>query len=204
MFVKNGPLRKFGPVLLAFVLAAAGVLVLAGAKSASGDAQGEVTRPTLVAVSSIDAGTPTSALSGLVEVRMLPETARATGAVASLAEVPSGVLGSRLVAGQQLLTSSVVEEQRKGLGTDRIAVSAKLDPAQFAGPVATTGKRVNVYAVGANNAELIATDVVVLDAPDPGSLTPQQEVIVTLGVSPQQVSRVVGAVAGAGIWLVSA
>ena len=202
--MRGGVLRRLGPVLLAFVLAAAGVLVLAGANKASGDAQGEVTRPTLIAVTAIDAGTPTSSLSGMVEVRMLPETARASGALGSLADLPSGVVASRMVSGQQVLVSSVVEEQKKGLGTDRIAVSAKLDPAQFAGPVATTGKRVNVYAVGASNAELIATDVVVLDAPDPGSLTPQQEVIVTLGVSPQQVSRVVGAVAGAGIWLVSA
>ena len=202
--MRGGVLRRLGPVLLAFVLAAAGVLVLAGANKASGDAQGEVTRPTLIAVTAIDAGTPTSSLSGMVEVRMLPETARASGALGSLADLPSGVVASRMVSGQQVLASSVVEEQKKGLGTDRIAVSAKLDPAQFAGPVATTGKRVNVYAVGASNAELIATDVVVLDAPDPGSLTPQQEVIVTLGVSPQQVSRVVGAVAGAGIWLVSA
>ena len=197
-------MRTLGPVLMAFVLAGLGVLVLAGGQKASGDAQGEVTKPTLTAITTIDAGTPTSALSGMVEVRMLPESARASGALSSLAEIPSGVVAARMVSGQQVLTTSVVEEQKKGLGTDRIAVSAKLDPAQFAGPVATTGKRVNVYAVGAKDAELIATDVVVLDAPDPGTLTPQQEVIVTLGVSPQQVSRVVGAVAGAGIWLVSA
>jgi hypothetical protein len=103
-----------------------------------------------------------------------------------------------------MLSSNIVDDVRSSLGNGRVAVSARLDPAQWTGPVATTGNHVNVYAIGGNNAELIATDVIVLDSPDPSTLTPQQEAVVTLGVTDAQVSRVIGAVSGAGVWLVTA
>ena len=70
--------------------------------------------------------------------------------------------------------------------------------------MAATGTRVDVYAIGGSNAELIATDVIVLASPDPSTLTPQQEAVITLGVTDAQVARVIGAVSGAGVWLVTA
>ena len=135
---------------------------------------------------------------------MLPNNARAQGAVESIVELPSGVIGIDLVPGQQVLSSNIVDDVRNSLGNGRVAVSARLDPAQWTGPVAATGNRVNVYAIGGSNAELIATDVIVLQSPDPSTLTPQQEAVVTLGVTDAQVSRVIGAVSGAGVWLVTA
>ena len=196
--------RRVGPALAAFVLVALGVVVLAGGGRGAADASSEQLVPTVVAVGAIEAGTSTDALVSKVEVRMLPVGARAQGAVASTVELPVGVVSMALVPGQQVLSSSIVDDVRARLGKGMVAVSAKLDPAQWSGPVAVTGTRVNVYAVGGASAELIATGVVVLDAPDPSSLAPQQEAIVTLGVSEVQVPRVIGAVAGAGIWLVTA
>ena len=197
-------LRRIGPALAAFVLVALGVLVLAGGGKGAASASSDTLQPTLVAVAAIDAGTTTGSLGTKVEVRMLPADARAAGAVDSVGALPQGVLATDHVAGQQILASSIVDDVRSRLGKGMVAVSAKLDPAQWSGPVATTGNRVNVYAIGGANAELIATGVVVLSAPDPSAVTPQQEAIVTLGVPDAQVSRVIGAVAGAGIWLVTA
>lgn len=202
--MSSGLVRRVGPALAAFVLVAVGVLLLAGGGQETATAESDPLRPTLVAAGPIEAGVTVDSLGSRTEVRMLPVDARAQGAVESVAQLPAGVLSTAHVAGQQLLSTSVVDDVRGRLGKGLVAVSAKLDPAQWSGPVATTGSKVNVYAIGGANAELIAIGVVVLAAPDPGSLAPQQEAIVTLGVPDAQVSRVIGAVAGAGIWLVTA
>lgn len=196
-------LRRIAPVIGSFVLVAIGVLVLAGGNRSSSASADDLT-PTVVAISGIDAGTSVADLGPLVEMRMLPADARAQGAVSSVGDLGSGVTAAPIVAGQQVLRSSLVADVREDLGRGLVAVSAKLDPAQWAGPVATTGSRVDVYAIGGATAELIARGVVVLDAPDPATLTPQQETIVTLGVQVDDVPRVIGAVSGAGIWLVTA
>lgn len=199
-----GFLKRIGPALAAFVLVALGVLVLANGNKTNADASDGGMRATVVAVAPIPVGTSSDQLSPNVEVRMLPNNARAQGAVESIAELPGGVVGVDLVPGQQVLSSNIVDDVRNSLGKGRVAVSARLDPAQWTGPVAATGNRVNVYAIGGSNAELIATDVIVLQSPDPSTLAPQQEAVVTLGVTDAQVSRVIGAVSGAGVWLVTA
>lgn len=202
--MNRGMLRRVGPALAAFVLVALGVLVLVNGNKTDADASGDGLRATVVAVSEIPAGTSTETLGSLIEIRMLPVNARAEGAIESVATLPGGVIATDLVAGQQVLSSTVVDDVRSSLGKGRVAVSARLDPAQWTGPVAATGTRVNVYAIGGSNAELIATDVIVLASPDPYALTPQQDAVVTLGVTDAQVARVIGAVSGAGIWLVTA
>lgn len=202
--MKSGMLRRVGPAFAAFVLVALGVLVLVNGNKKDADASGDGLRATVVAVAKIPAGTSADKLGSLIEVRMLPVNARAEGAIESVVSLPAGVIATDLVAGQQVLSSNVVDDVRNSLGKGRVAVSARLDPAQWTGPVAATGDRVNVYAIGGSNAELIATDVIVLASPDPYALTPQQEAVVTLGVTDAQVARVIGAVSGAGIWLVTA
>lgn len=202
--MRNGSLRRVGPVFAAFVLVAVGVLVLAGGNKKSADATSDALRPTVIALAPISQGASVESVGSQVEIRMLPTNARAEGVVESVDELPDGVLSVDLVPGQQVLTSMIVDDVRKSLGNGRVAVSARLDPAQWTGPVATTGTRVNVYAIGGSSAELIATDVIVLSSPDPSTLTPQQEAVVTLGVTDAQVSRVIGAVSGAGVWLVTA
>lgn len=197
-------LRRIGPAFAAFVLVALGVMVLANGNKKSADAANDGLRATVVAVAPIASGTSSDQLGSLVEVRMLPTNARAQGAVESVAALPSGVVAIDLVPGQQVLASNLVDDVRNSLGKGRVAVSARLDPAQWTGPVSATGTRVNVYAIGGSNAELIATDVIVLASPDPSTLTPQQEAVITLGVTDAQVARVIGAVSGAGVWLVTA
>ena len=197
-------LRRIGPAFAAFVLVALGVLVLANGNKKSADAANDGLRATVVAVAPIASGTSSDQLGSLVEVRMLPTNARAQGAVESVAALPSGVVAIDLVPGQQVLASNLVDDVRNSLGKGRVAVSARLDPAQWTGPVSATGARVNVYAIDGSNAELIATDVIVLASPDPSTLTPQQEAVITLGVTDAQVARVIGAVSGAGVWLVTA
>lgn len=199
-----GMVKRIGPALAAFVLVALGVLVLANGGKKTADASSDGLQATVVARSAVLAGTSSEGLGSNIEVRMLPTSARAQGAVETVTDLPLGVLSVDVVPGQQVLPSMIVDDVRKSLGNGRVAVSARLDPAQWTGPVATTGNRVDVYAIGGSAAELIALDVIVLNAPDPNTLTPQQEAIVTLGVSDAQVSRVIGAVSGAGIWLVTA
>jgi hypothetical protein len=196
-------IRRVGPPLLAFVVAAIGALLLVGGTSTSqGSEAGDVA--TLVAVVAVDAGTPVSELGSHTEVRQMPTDARAVGAVASVDELPDGVLAAALVPGQQVLTSSVGADPRQAVGGDLVAVSATLEPEQWVGPVGATGDRVDVYAVGGEQGTLIATGVLVLTAVDnPETLEPSQPVVVTLGVPRPEVSRVVGAIAGDGIWLVS-
>jgi len=165
--MSSGMLRRIGPALAAFVLVALGVLVLAGGNKKNADATNDGLRATVVAVAPIVAGTAGDQLGSNVEIRMLPVNARAQGAVEAVEDLPDGVFASDVVPGQQLLTSNVVDDIRKSLGNGRVAVSARLDPAQWTGPVTATGNRVNVYAIGGTNAELIATDVIVLNSPDP-------------------------------------
>lgn len=200
----NGTLKRIGPVFAAFVLVALGVIVLAGGNKESADATNDGLRATVVAVAPIAEGVSTNDLKSRVEIRMLPSDARAQGAIESVDGLPDGVVSGELVPGQQVLTSSIIDDVRRSLGNGRVAISARLDPAQWSGPVASTGTRVDIYAIGGSNAELIATDVIVLAAPDPSTLTSQQEAVITLGVADVFISRVIGAVSGAGVWLVTA
>lgn len=196
-------IRRVGPPLLAFVVAALGALLLVGGTSTSqGSESGDV--PTLVATVAVEAGTPVSELGPLTEVRPMASSSRALGAVGSIGELPDGVVTAALVPGQQVLTFSVGPDPRQAVGGDLVAVSATLEPQQWVGPVVATGDRVDVYAVGGGEGTLIATGVLVLSAADnPETLEPTQPVVVTLGVPRAEVGRVVGAIAGDGIWLVS-
>lgn len=197
-------LRRLLPPVLAFIVAASGAVMVLNSSSSTVVAAPEQF-PTLVAITDLKAGSPASSLTTRTEVRRLPAEARAAGAVASLDELPTdSVLASAMVAGQQILSSSVEADPRTSVGSGLVAVSAKLDPQQWAGPVAISGTRVDVYAIESPTATLIARGVTVLDAPDPMTLAPQQEVVVILGVAPAEVSTVIGAIAGNGIWLATA
>lgn len=196
-------IRRFGPPLLAFVVAALGALLLIGGES-GGSSGDPADLPTVVAVTDIPAGTPVAGLGAQVEVRSVPADVRALGAVERVEDLPDGVLGVTLVPGQQLLATSVAPDPRDDIGDELVAISATLEPQQWVGPVATTGDRVAVFAIGGEEGQLIATDVLVIDAPsDPSVLEPTEQVVVTLGVPRLDAARVVGAIAGSGIWLVS-
>jgi hypothetical protein len=196
-------IRRVGPPLLAFVVAALGALLLIGGQS-GGSSGDPADLPTVVAVADIPAGTPVAGLGALVEVRSVPTDARALGAVERVDDLPDGVLDVAMVPGQQLLATSVAPDPRDDIGDELVAISATLEPQKWVGPVATTGDRVAVFAIGGEEGQLIASDVLVIDAPpDPSILEPTEQVVVTLGVPRLDAARVVGAIAGSGIWLVS-
>jgi hypothetical protein len=204
----NRFIRRVGPLLLAFGLAVLGVLLLIGR---SDDATTEATAttavvasglPTLVATVDVPAGTAVSELGPSVEVRDVPSTARAAGAVESLAGLPPGKLLTPLVPGQQILISAIADDPRDAVGTDLVAVSAVLAPERWLGPVKTTGDEVKVYAIGGDEAQAITT-ALVLSAPDPATVVIGQSVLLTLGVPTADVGRVIGAISGGGIWLAS-
>ncbi len=202
--ISNRVLRRVAPPLAAFIVAASGAVMILNSSSRTAVAAPEE-YPTLVTITDVKAGTAVSSLADRTEVRRLPAGARAAGAVSSLADLPAdSVVAAPLVAGQSILMSSVQPDPRSSVGSGLVAVSAKLDPQQWAGPIAISGTRVDVYAVDSPTATLIARGVTVLDAPDPSTLAPQQEVIVILGVAPSEVATVIGAIAGNGIWLATA
>lgn len=205
----NRVIRRILPPVLAFVVAASGAIMLFSSSSPAVVAAPELL-PTVVAVTDLKLGTPVSSLEGRTEIRRLPVGARASGAVASLTDLPSdSVLVTAMVAGQQILTSSLGADPHSSIGAGLVAVSVRLDPQRWTGPVAVGGIRVDVYATGSTDgtnstgATLIAHRAVVLDAPDPATVSPQQETIVTLGVAPSEVAAVIAAISGDGIWLVT-
>jgi hypothetical protein len=202
----NRFVRRIGPLLLAFGLATLGVLLLVGQSEESATPVTPVAVsggvPTLVATVNVPADTPVSDLAASVEVRDLPASARASGAVETLAGLPPGRLLTPLVPGQQVLVSAIGDDPRDAVGTDLVAVSAVLAPERWIGPVKTTGDEVKVYAVGGEEAQAITT-AIVLSAPDPSTVVLGQSVLLTLGVPNADVGRVIGALSGAGIWLAS-
>jgi hypothetical protein len=196
-------MRRLAPGLVAFVLALLGISLLVADRSAPVVAVADGV-PTVVAVAAVPAATTTAELLPLLEVRDIAPSARVSGALSSLDEVPDGVITSPLAAGQQILASSVADDPREQLGGDLVAVSAELEAQQWKGPVATTGDVVDVYALGgtgATEATIVATGVVVLDAPSPDD--DDDTSVVILGVPRADATRVVGAIAGDGIWLVT-
>lgn len=192
-------LHRVGAPAAAFALAASGALLLVNGGEA---APADPGIPTVIAVTVVDAGTPTGDLVDMAEIRLVPPDVRVQGAVASLDELPAGVLTTGLVPGQQILVSTV-GQLVSGSGEGLIAVSVRLDPQRWVGPYTVSGTTVDVYAVGSEVTEVVAQEAVVLEAVDPTTLTATQDTIVTLGVNPDDVAGVIAAVAGTGIWLVT-
>ncbi|MEN9805492.1 MAG: hypothetical protein RIS41_2339, partial [Actinomycetota bacterium] len=100
--------------MLAFVLVALGTLMILPKNDDVANA--DQRQPTLVLVADVESGTATADLTAQVEVKMLEVDARATGALASLDDLPDGVLVADHVAGQQLLASSFAANVVEGLG----------------------------------------------------------------------------------------
>jgi hypothetical protein len=203
-------IRRIGPLLLAFGLATVGVLLLF--ETQQGDSGGdtvtsstlaaEVRLPTLVATAAVDAGTSVADLGPSVEVRDLPVSARAAGAVEALAGLPPGKLLTPLVPGQQILISAIADDPRDGVGTDLVAISAVLPPERWVGPVTSTGDKVKVYVLGGEEAQPITT-AYILSAPDPATVGAGQNVLITLGVPTADAGRLISAVSTGSIWLAS-
>lgn len=194
-------LREFAPAIGAFALVAVGTFV-ALPKDDPADATDLV--PTVVATEDMPGGSDSDEVRSKVEIRFIDPAARARGALSTTAAIPDGVLIADLVTGQQLLSTSFSSTAVAALGDDYVAVSVRLDPQEWVGPVIITGNTVDVYDVFNEETTLVARGAVILDAPDPRSLEPTDDTVVSLGVRRESLPALLVAATNNRIWLTGA
>lgn len=194
-------LKRFGPAVLAFSLVVAGVLVALSDDNDTAEADREV--PVVVALASLPSGASAGDVRRNVEVRMVPEGVRATGAFSSVDEIPDGVLAYPHVSGQQVLGTSFSENQVRALGDGYVAVSIRVEPQRWVGPYVMAGKSVNIYDTNITSASLISTEAVILGTPETEGIEPSEDSVISLGVRRESLSAVLVAAGQERIWLVS-
>ena len=192
--------RQLTLPLLAFVLTGGGLLLLVGGDD--GAAAPPVGVETVVASVAVPAGTASADLASVVEIRVLDDVARATGAFRSLDELGDGVLATDLVPGQQLLASSFAKDVVDALGPDLVAVSVRLEAQRWVGPYRLTGNRVTVHQLGERGTEVLADNVRILDAPAPDTVDPRSEQLISLAVPESAVGDIMVAAAANELWMV--
>ena len=195
-------IRRNLPAVGAFVLVTLGSLLVS--PGGDGGAEADPRLPTVVAIAPIPKGALSTEIESSVEVRLVAPEARAEGALSSLEEIPQGVVATDHVVGQQLLASSFNGEQLRAVGDGYTAVSVRLDPQRWAGPLAVTGKIVDVYDVVDGEATLIASDAVIVSAPDAAALGSRDEAIVTIAVTDESLRNLLIAANSGSVWLVGA
>jgi hypothetical protein len=191
---------RYWPSLLAFALIAVGTVIWVNAGSSSVDSLDRL--PTVVATSQVELGLDRAELLNSVEIRDLEIVARPEGALSTLAEIPDGVLVATHVAGQAILRSSVAPNRVAALGPGYMAVSVRLDPQRWVGPILLTGRTVDIYDIDPEGPRLISPDAVVVESVSPSSVDPKQETILSLGVRNDTLAAVLVAASENRIWLV--
>lgn len=200
----RGPLpdlRQAAIPLAAFAITAVGLYALTADNAPTVDAPAEGIA-TVVATRALPAGATTADIIAASEIRMLPAMARAEGALTATDAVPTGILVSDLVPGQQVLASSVADDVVDALGDGLVAISVRLDPQRWSGPFSTTGDIVDVHEVAETGTSVLATDVRIVATPDPAELDPRSEQVITLAVPDDSVGAVITAAADNRLWLV--
>jgi hypothetical protein len=195
-------LRRLGLPLAAGALVAFGTLALVGNGD---DAAGTPTVdliPTVVARQAVPSGTDRETLIDRLEVRMLPDEARADGAIERLDDLPEGVLVNELVRGQQVLMSSIADDVIAAIDDNFVAVSVRLDPQRWAGPFNVTGAAVDLYDNQEASTGLLVEGARIIEAPDTTELDPRSEAVITLAVPADDVSAVIDAAANGRLWAV--
>lgn len=192
--------RKAAPAVGVFSLTFVGVLALAPKDEPKDDAL----VPVVVATRTLSDGTDATSVRKAAEVRMVPDIARSEGAIASLDDLPVGVLAFDHVPGQQILFTSFARNHVSSLGTNFVAVSVTLDPQRWVGPWLQAGRIVDVYDTNEPQPALVATRAVILDAPEESadSLEPTQDAVVSLGVPKEALVGVLAAAENGTVWLV--
>jgi hypothetical protein len=193
-------LKKYWVPIAVFVLATAGLISLLPRSDNAADATIEF--PTLIVTSDLPAGTDSSIVQLHVDVRLIPASARASGALASLGDIPHGLLNSHHVVGQQLLISSFDKNQVRAIGEGYVALSIRLDPQRWTGPYTASGQRVDIFDVGPTNVELISADAVIINAPAT-DIKPDDTSVVTFGVHRESVNAVLMAAKNDQVWVTS-
>lgn len=192
--------RRLGPAAFAFVMVGTGTYI--GFSRVSGSTTGDHLVATLVVRSAHGAGTSSEVVKSDVQVKMMAESSRANGALSSLGQIPSGVLAYPHAAGQQLLAASFAPDVVRALGANYVALSVRLDPQRWVGPLQASGANVNVFDVEGPDATQVATGAVILKSPETTSLDPKEGVVVSLAVPRESVAGVLAAAQSEHLWLV--
>jgi hypothetical protein len=195
-------LRRLGLPLAAGALVALGTLAIVGTGDDTTGAANVDLIPTLVARQTVPAGTDRETLIDRLEVRMLPDEARADGVIESIDDLPDGVLVIDLVPGQQVLATSIADDVVAAIADDYVAVSVRLDPQRWTGPFSVTGADVDLYDNREESTGLLVKHARIIDAPDTTELDARSEAVITLAVPADDVGAVIDAAANGRLWAV--
>lgn len=192
-------LQRFGLPIVAFLLVGGGAL--AALPRADSDPGGAMV-PTLVAVSDMPAGMSVNDVRSRVEVREVASDDRVPNALASLDDIPSGVLAYAHVSGQPILATSFAENRIDAVKKGYVAISLRLETQRWFGPLTTSGSIVNVYDIAPTGVQLVSRNAVVIDAPSTGDIGPKDDTVLALAVDPASLADVLRAADQGRIWLV--
>jgi len=196
----NEKYKRFIPAIAIFLLVTFGLLQLI--PTDKNVAVSTELIPTVVFTQIASAGTNSSDLVSQIEIRMMDTQSRASGSLSSIEEIPSGVLVSDHVEGQQLLISSIAANAVDGLGVGFVAVSVAMDAQRWIGPLLATGTIVDVYEVIGETSTRIAENAVILNEPTVDESSPNDQTIISLAVPGSSLNQVLVAANENRLWLV--
>jgi hypothetical protein len=196
----NEKYKRFIPAIAIFLLVTFGLLQLI--PTDKNVAVSTELIPTVVFTQIAPAGTNSSDLVSQIEIRMMDMQSRASGSLSSIEEIPSGVLVSDHVEGQQLLISSIAANAVDGLGVGFVAVSVAMDAQRWIGPLLATGTIVDVYEVIGETSTRIAENAVILNEPTVDESSSNDQTIISLAVPGSSLNQVLVAANENRLWLV--
>jgi len=196
----NEKYKRFIPAIAIFLLVTFGLLQLI--PTDKNVAVSTELIPTVVFTQIASAGTNSSDLVSQIEIRMMDTQSRASGSLSSIEEIPSGVLVSDHVEGQQLLISSIAANAVDGLGVGFVAVSVAMDAQRWIGPLLATGAIVDVYEVIGETSTRIAENAVILNEPTVDESSSNDQTIISLAVPGSSLNQVLVAANENRLWLV--
>jgi hypothetical protein len=196
----NEKYKRFIPAIAIFLLVTFGLLQLI--PTDKNVAVSTELIPTVVFTQIASAGTNSSDLVSQIEIRMIDTQSRASGSLSSIEEIPSGVLVSDHVEGQQLLISSIAANAVDGLGVGFVAVSVAMDAQRWIGPFLATGTMVDIYEVIGETSTRIAENAVILNEPTVDESSSNDQKIISLAVPGSSLNQVLVAANENRLWLV--
>lgn len=213
--------RKVTGLAGAVGLAGFGTLVLVGYVQAAEDRAlaGERLVPVLVVDDVIEQGTMAENLGAMVSTEQVPAKVRAAGAVGDLSELEGLAAAVDLLPGEQLVAArfapaATVAPAGLPEGLDRLTIS--LAPERAVGGLVQAGSTVAVVASydesqsGPARTEVVLRDVPVVGIGASGAVAAEEEgttvnddgsLLVTLGVEPDDVERILFGAEHGRIWL---
>ncbi|MEY2740119.1 MAG: hypothetical protein RL283_221 [Actinomycetota bacterium] len=195
-------MRKYAPAALAFACALGGTLLVLPRTDATADAESRV--PVVVLTATLPRGAGTDEVRRHAEVRELAPEAVADGALASLDELPEGVLAAATASGQQLTDLSFAADRVAAIGPGYVVTSVRLAAEQWLGAVKVAGTTVDAWAISEDDGSVapIATGAIVVDAPAVDDVQPGEDAVVAIAVRRESLAEVLRAATHARVWLV--